>query len=477
MSNHLYIYNNSNFRKVLLIYYYKLKEEKLEEEKISLKSKVSVSFADGMCATLNGLITGGGLSYFFTKYLGMDEGLASLVWILFAIWNAFNDPLFGYISDRTKSSLGRRIPYIRYGSILYSFIFIISWVKWPFGQSQGALFFQMFASLFLFDTFYTAIATSLYIMPYEMAISNKARSGIFIWKIIFSIISMGIPMVLFPLIKPEVGEDPSHFQLIMGCVGIFAFLIIFFSTFLYKEKGFNEDNKETPSLFKSIAACFKNRSFIIFEVISFTVIFCQTILMQGVIYYFDEFKVPMELCYGALVLGALGGIITFILKRNSWGNKKSILIMCAIFGSGCLAMTFFGNFIIISIIAFVCIGIGFSGGMYLIPLVNGDIIDFDESKTQTRREGMYAGVNSFITKPAISLANSAFLMILKWFGYNKNLKASLQNITAQKGILVAWMAIPALLLLISFISFKHYPLDGKAWNKVKSEIELKHNPI
>ena len=195
----------------------------MEEEKIALKSKVSVSFADGMCATLNGLITGGGLSYFFTKYLGMEEGLASIVWILFAIWNAFNDPLFGYISDKTKSRLGRRIPYIRYGSILYSFIFIFSWVKWPIGQSQGALFFQMFASLFLFDTFYTAIATSLYIMPFEMAISNKARSGIFIWKIIFSIISMGIPMVLFPLIKPEVGESPLHFQLIMAIIGVFLF--------------------------------------------------------------------------------------------------------------------------------------------------------------------------------------------------------------------------------------------------------------
>ena len=66
-------------------------------------------------------------------------------------------------------------------------------------------------------------------------------------------------------------------------------------------------------------------------------------------------------------------------------------------------------------------------------------------------------------------------MILKWFGYNKNLKSGLQGITVQKGLLIAWMAIPALLLLISFISFKYYPLDGKAWNKIKSEIELKHN--
>jgi len=450
----------------------------MEEEKISLKSKVSVSFADGMCATLNGLVTGGGFSYFFTKFLGMDEGKASLVWILFAIWNAFNDPLFGYLSDRTHNKLGRRIPYIRYGSIFYAVVFIFSWVKWPVGQSQGALFFQMFVSLFLFDTFYTAIATSLYIMPYEMAISNKARSGIFIWKIIFSVISMGVPMVVMPLIKPEVGESPAQFQLIITLIGLFAFFVIFSSTFMYKERGFNNGNQDSPSILKSIGACFKNKAFLIFEVISFTVIFGQTILMQGILYYFDEYSnVSMAACYGALVVGVLIGLITFIKQQENWGNKTSILVMCAVFGISCLAMIFLGQFLLASMICFFGIGVGFAGGMYLIPLVNGDIIDYDESKTATRREGMYAGVNSFITKPAISLANAAFLMILKWFSYDKTLKSGLQGAQAQKGILVAWMAFPALLLLLSFISFQYYPLDGEKWNSIKNMISEKHNKI
>ena len=139
-------------------------------EKVPLKSKFWLSIGDSLCATLNGLLAGGALSYYFTKYLGLDEGLASIIWIIFGIWNAFNDPLFGYISDKTKSKLGRRIPYIRYGSIFYAAIFIVTWLKWPFGNSQAGLFAQMIISLFLFDTLYTAIATSLYVMPFEMAV-------------------------------------------------------------------------------------------------------------------------------------------------------------------------------------------------------------------------------------------------------------------------------------------------------------------
>ena len=93
------------------------------EEKVPVAGKFWLSFADCMCGTLNSLLTGGGMTYFFTKFMGMDEGLASVVWILFGIWNAVNDPLFGYISDRTKSKLGRRIPYIRYGSLFYALIY------------------------------------------------------------------------------------------------------------------------------------------------------------------------------------------------------------------------------------------------------------------------------------------------------------------------------------------------------------------
>ena len=277
-------------------------------ENVPVSGKIWLSAADCLCGMLNGLLTGGGMTYFFTKFMGLGEELASVVWIIFAIWNAFNDPLFGYISDRTKSKLGRRIPYIRYGSLFYALIFVLTWVRWPFGGSQTALFIQMLSTLFLFDTFYTAIATSLYVMPYTMAVTNKARSSIFVWKIGFSLISMAVPLVVFPLIKPEVGTDPTRFQLIMTGIGVVSFLVIFGSTFFYKEK-VQDESAEQMGILRSVVECFKNRAFVVFEILSFTVIFIQTILMQGVIYYFDEFNTPMPLAYGALGLGAEGGIV------------------------------------------------------------------------------------------------------------------------------------------------------------------------
>lgn len=443
------------------------------EEKVPVSGKFWLSFADCLCGTLNSLLTGGGMTYFYTKFMGLDEGLASIVWIIFAIWNAFNDPLFGYISDRTKSKLGRRIPYIRYGSLFYSLIFIATWFKWPFGGSQTVLFIQMLVTLFLFDTFYTAIATSLYVMPYTMAVTNKARSSIFIWKIGFSLITLSVPLVLFPNIKPEVGTDPTRFQIIMTAIGALAFVVIFVSTFFYKEK-VQDESEEQMGIIKSVVECFKNRSFVMFEILSFTVIFIQTILMQGVIYYFDEFDTPMPFAYGALGLGAIGGIILWIKMLRPWGVRKCVSIMCITFAAAATAMCVLGKITPVALVVFVLAGVGFAGGMYLVPIMNGDVIDYDEIKTGARREGIYAGVNSLITKPAISLANAAFLMIAKWFGYDTTLTAGMQSEMAKQGILVAWMAIPALLLILSAVGMKFYPLYGKKWDDEKAALAKRH---
>ena len=443
------------------------------EEKVSVASKFWLSFASCSSTVLNSLLTGGGMTYFFTKFLGLREDLASIVWIIFAVWNAVNDPLFGYISDRTKSKLGRRIPYIRYGSIFYGAIFILTWVKWPFGGSQTVLFIQMFVTLFLFDTLYTAIATSLYVMPYTMALSNKARSGIFIWKIAFELVAMAVPLVVFPLIKPEVGSDPKKFQIIMTCIGIGTFLVIFISTFFYKEK-IQDESQSRPGLIKSIISCFKNRSFVIFEVLSFTVIFVQTILMQGVIYYFDEFNTPMSLSYAAFGIGAVVGILLWISKYKSWGIRNCVIICCSSFAFAGTAMCLAGKISAVALVCFFITGLGFAGGMYLVPIMNGDVIDHDEAVTGARREGMYAGVNSLVTKPAISFANAAFLMIAKWFGYDTTLAAGMQSALAKQGVLVAWMAVPALLMLITAVSMKFYPLHGKKWDEEKAMLEEKH---
>lgn len=446
----------------------------LTEEKVPLKSKIWVSIADAATAMLNTFVVSIGLTYYFTSFRGMNAELASIVWICFGIWNAVNDPLFGYISDKTKSGLGRRIPYIRYGAPIFGLAFVLGWIN--FGgvdASQTVMFIQMLLLLFIFDSLYTAIATSIYVMPFEMAVSNKARSGIFIWKLIFSVFPLAVPLVLWGFIKPEPGADPLVFQLIMVGFGLVMAALIFFSTFFYKEKHFQQAEEQLPFL-KSIKECFTNRSFVIFEVLSFTIIYVQTSLMLGLNYYLSEFDIPATLVYAALAVGIVGGVFLFVNVREKWGVKKSTMFMAAVFSVGCFLVLGFGNQVVPTMLGVFGFGIGFAGGMYLIPMMNGDVVDMDEHRTGLRREGMYAGVNSFITKPAISFANSAFIWFLTRSGYDFAGVAGTQSAQAETGILLGWVLVPAILLAASFGSLFFYPLAGKAWEEIKLKLTLSH---
>jgi len=443
------------------------------EEKVPFLSKFTVSFADGMTATLNGLVTASGLTYYYVTYLGLSSTWASIAWIIFGIWNAINDPIFGFITDHTHSKLGRRIPYIRYGAPLIAAAFILVWFPWN-AASQGWLMAQMLICLFLFDTLYTAIASALYVMPFEMAVTNKARSGIIIWKMLFALISMGVPLVLFPIIRPTIGADDTIFQIIMVGIAIVSAIIIWASTFFYKEHGYIQEEQQM-GIGKSIGYCFKNKPFLLFEVISWTVIFAQTILMTGLTYYIDAFtSINSLFIYVPLVLGAALGLLFWLKTYQKFGLKVLMIIMCSSFAFGLALMLPVGTTAIGAAIAFFFIGTGFSGGMYLIPLLNGDVIDYDESKTGLRREGMYAGVNSLVTKPAISIANTLFLTVLGWFSYDFAMDAGFQTSSAKYGIIVAWVAFAALFVLLSLVAMCFYPLHGKEWEEEKNKLAVIH---
>lgn len=444
----------------------------IKDEFVPWSSRIMVSAADGAVAMLQGIVGGGALTYYFTRWRGLDPGYAGIVWLLFGIWNAFNDPLFGYISDRTKHKLGRRIPYIRYGAPLFALAFVACWLNLPGTQTdQSAMFAQMLVLLFAFDTLYTVIATALYIMPYEMAISNKARGSIIIWKVLFNALAIAAPLIIIPIIQPGPNQDADPFRWIMTAFGVGVGSLIFVSTFFYREKNFQQAEGQFP-IIQSFRECFKNFSFIVFEVLSFTVIYVQTGLMQGVLYYFDELKIAPIPLFAALGVGVIVGLVAWVRLRHN--VKGAMRAMTLLFALGCLALAFGGGEFIIALACFFLLGLGFSGGMFLVPLMNGDVIDADEHRTGLRREGMYAGVNSFITKPAISIAQAVFLWIITAFGYNQSLDKGLQSASAQMGILIGWGLVPGLLLFLCFVLLRWYPLAGAEWDRIKHALAARH---
>ena len=51
-------------------------------------------------------------TFFYTETIGLSMKLIALGNVLYAVWDAFNDPIAGYLSDRTRTRWGRRKPWL-----------------------------------------------------------------------------------------------------------------------------------------------------------------------------------------------------------------------------------------------------------------------------------------------------------------------------------------------------------------------------
>ena len=464
------------------------------EKKVKTSSAVWLGLANSMTGVLAAFAEGTAVTYFYQNVMHLDNNFIGIAWILFGIWNAINDPIYGYLADRGKHHLGRRIPWIRYGAPVMALFFILSWIPFPaMAGNDWFLFFQMILMLFLFDTVYTAVASAIYVMPYEMAVTSKARSPIFLWNIAFSVFSYGVPMVVNGQLK-ALFANMSVFPWIMAGVGAVCGLIIFVSTFFYRENGYVKD-EEQPKFWDSIKECFKNYSFLLFEVISWMVIYAMAVLMDGLTPAFEMWSGASEYgwvgansqLYAYLSLGAglVLSLVAFVFLKDKIGARNCTLIMTGLMALGCFMGAFFGKYYIALLIAFFFIGIGLSGGLYLIPMINGDVIDQDEWKNGARREGMYAGTNSLITKPASAIANAVFVWMFGFYGYDQNLTTTdangntvvnyaAQPQSAKDGVFLCWMLIVAILCVLSFIAMIFYPLHGKEWDEHKEILAKRH---
>ena len=134
------------------------------DERLPQRSKLAFGLSQTSINLLMVIALGSAITFYYNIKLGLTEEWISLAWLIFAIWNAINDPLFGILQERIDTSIGRRIPVLRFGAPFYTITFIICW--FPFlGNTQIALFWNLLLALFLFDTMFTMVGLVITALP------------------------------------------------------------------------------------------------------------------------------------------------------------------------------------------------------------------------------------------------------------------------------------------------------------------------
>ncbi len=456
----------------------------MSEQTVTEPTKLSFGykFFWGVASLGTSLISGtygGLLTIFYQDYLGLSARWIGIAATIYAVWNAFNDPLFGYITDSTRSKRGRRIPYMRYTAPFLALTFILVWFAPP-QAGQQALFWWMLVTMLLYDTCYTIIGLVYSALLPEVTESDAQRNGLQISSSLFAMLGTLLGFIIPDMVRPKTGESsfvPLYIAMVI--VGVVSMALIMITTFKVKERREFAVVDEPVALWDAIKFTFTSKSFLILVAENFMSILMSSLLL-GSIYYLADYVLqwPAIQLLAFLFIPLIIGIPLTTLVRKRLGVVGAQQFLLVVAGVGLVAVAFVPDGLIPACIALA--GLGLSGPQTLTNILFAQVADEDELRSGARREGAFFGVNALITKPAQSIAIWITPFILEQTNFvtrASNLGEIFldQPLEAIMGIKLFTGVIPGAACLLGALILIWYPLRGERLDTIKAKVLSLHH--
>ena len=143
------------------------------------------------------------VQFFYIDLIGLSPAVAGIIWTVFGIWNAVNDPLMGALSDRTRTRWGRRIPYVMIATVPMVLAFIFLWTPPTTNKMLTAIYFLVM--LVIFDTLFSLVTTAYTSLFPEIAIELADRSLLSAFREGLATIALLLSFILAPTLSESIG--------------------------------------------------------------------------------------------------------------------------------------------------------------------------------------------------------------------------------------------------------------------------------
>lgn len=438
--------------------------------KLPMKTKIAYGIADLGISLLTASIQFFLLIY-YTDVLLIDPGIAGTALLVGKFtWDAINDPLFGYLSDRTRSRWGRRKPYMLFGAIPFG---LAIWLMYslPAGLTGATAFFAVLGTFLLVDTAQTLVSVPYYALSAELTYDYDERTSLISIRMIFTVVGYILGAAITTVIAGifmNMGWTKTAAYSGTGAVfGIVAIITMLITVFGVKETP-NPDLQPAKMLvWPQIKHVFRNKPFVQYMIMS-TIISISFSLLTALMPYFLTYQLQMADQIPLVMMVMLGTIAIFLLPWRLVSKKMNKGPAYALgLGIACVAImgAFFlpqGPTPLIYAVAFLA-GLGFSA-QYVFPWsMIPDVIEVDQAQTGERHEGIYFGVNAFLGKLTTALGAAGAGWSLSLFGYVAN---AAQTEHALLGIRLFFAVVPVVAFVIAIPLLIWYPITKKTHDQI-----------
>ena len=415
------------------------------------------------------------LLFYYTDVAGINPALAgSALMVGKLTWDAFNDPLFGYWSDRTRSRFGRRRIYMLLGALPLG---LAAWIMFslPKGLSGVPAFLAVLGSFLLVDTFHTMTTTPYYALTPELTRDYTDRASLTSIRMIYNVVGYILGAALTTLLAgifQGMGLNLQQAWSVTGAIfGVIVALTTLVTAFsVHEEAGAAGEPSKLPPL-KAILTPFKNKPFVILMVAFILSSFSFTVL-TALVAYFIQYQMNMGDQVSFVLLAMLVTIGIFLIPTRMIADRinKGPAYALGLFIASVAIM--FGFFLphqpspLIYVIAIVA-GMGFSAQWVCPWSMLPDVVEYDEKMTGERREGIYYGLWAFLSKFTGALGVAVSGWALQLFGYIPNVE---QSVRALFGIRLFFSIVPAVVLILSLPFLIWYPITRKNHAELVKEL-------
>ncbi len=399
------------------------------------------------------------LMIFYTDVALVPPAVAGAALLVGKIWDTINDPLFGWLTDRTDSRFGRRRVFLIFGALPLALLAAAVWMMPP-GLPLVAAFVWIALSYTAFDTVLTLVQLPYSSLAAEMTRDYDERTSLTAISSFGALLGYVLGSVLLPVIVRAAPDARTGYALAGAVFGLAAGAAIAWVAWRVREPAPGSVRKHANPPWREVLATLSNRPFVQLVAAAASVRLGLT-LVQGALAYYVVYVLhggKDDLPRLMMVLLGVVGASLYVWKRivDHWEKNYAYIAGLVCSAAGLLALYWLQpgqDLALMAVLAVVGIGMG---AHWVVPFAMvPDTVDHGHAQAGERRTGMYMGLYGLADKLARTLATALVAIVLELSGYVPNVA---QSAAAVRGI--RWMAgpLPALCLALAVPLLLLYPI-------------------
>ncbi|MEE4300526.1 MAG: glycoside-pentoside-hexuronide (GPH):cation symporter [Pseudomonadales bacterium] len=410
------------------------------------------------------------LMKFSTDVLLLAPASVSIILGISRVFDAITDPLAGYLSDRTRSRMGRRRPWLIASAIPIAVVFTMMWAP-PASLSGAALLAWMGFAIVGFYAIMTLVNVPHQSWGAELSPDYHERTRVFGARLL--LLNLGAFTAVGCLILIVRSEDVrGTVFLLAASIAACTAAAVIWSALRLQERAELQGRGPQAVLgaYRDILGNPHARLLLLvffIESLGGATIGVLTPYMAD--YVIGGISFPLVV--GTYMIAQTLSVPVWTPLSRVFGKKALWLfsMLVTAFGFGAFFLVGAGDHTMTYVLAAV-VGAAAGCGNVIAPSVQSDIVDWDEWKTGERKEGGYFAGFNFVQKSAAGVTIMLTGFVLQLAGYVPNVE---QTEASQLAIRSLYALFPLTCYLIGAILFLRFSLGEAEHDLIRGELEAR----